>query len=93
MYAKLHRYAVVGTPTKSLIFDVLVHEEVYPGADPAMVIYDTALDGVADVNDQARDIDRLDLWESIQSLGNDVSRFRTTEVPRYAQMLRHVLGR
>jgi hypothetical protein len=89
---KRHVFAEVTPPSKLLIFDALVHEEVFTAA-PALFIYDTALDGVADVNDRTRDIDRLDLAESIQSLGQSIAKFRTAEVPRYAELLRHACAR
>ena len=88
---KAYVFAEVGTPAKTLVFDVLVHKDIYPGSEPTLAIYDTAFDGVADVNDRARDIDRLDLSETIQMLGEGVSKFRTAQVPRYAKMLLHVL--
>lgn len=90
---KAYVFAEIGTPVKALIFDVLVHDDVYPGSEPELAIYDTVLDGVADVNDRARDIDRLDLADSILTMGRGVHKFRSSEVPRYAEMLRHVFTR
>jgi hypothetical protein len=86
-------FAEVTTPVKSLIFDVLVHPEVYPNSEPGLIIYDTSFDGIVDANDPSRDVDRFDLSESIQPLGRGIGRFRTAEVPRYAELLRHVCGR
>ena len=48
------------------------------------------LDGIADVNDPTRDIDRLELSESVQLLGRGLARCRTAEIPRYVEMLRRV---
>ncbi len=83
----------VTTPTKTLLFDVLMHEDVYPGCDPALLLYDTAVNGVADMADRARDVDRLDVAESIQPLGRGSSKWRASEVPRYVEIVRHVLER
>jgi hypothetical protein len=83
-------FAEVNTPVKTLHFDVLLHTNVYPGSDASLSIYDTVLDGVADVNDPARDIDRLDLNETVQPLGVGTTRFRTAAVPIYADLLRTV---
>jgi hypothetical protein len=80
----------VTVPTKLLVFDALLHEDVYAGTDPELFIYDTSFDGAADVNDPARDIDRLDVYENIQYLGTGVRKFRTTEVPHYSALLDHV---
>jgi hypothetical protein len=87
---KRNVFAEISTPTKTLIFDALVHRDLFTGADPALLIYDTAIDGVADVNDPTRDIDRMDLRETIQNLGYGLGRLRTTEVPRYDELLRTV---
>ena len=83
----------ITTPTNILIFDVLMHEDVYPGSDPALLVYDTAVNGVADLNDSARDIDRLDVAETIQPLGRGASKWRASEVPRYVEIVRHVLDK
>jgi hypothetical protein len=83
-------YATVEQPARTLIFDMLVHEEVWPGCEPELVIYDTTVNGVADVNDPTRNVDRLDLAESIQPLGRSLSGYRASEVPNYLDLLRHV---
>jgi hypothetical protein len=83
-------FAEVSTPINTLIFDALVHEDVFAWAEPSLSIYDTVLDGVADVNDPARDMDRLDLQETIQPLGRGISKFRLMEFPRYAELLRQI---
>jgi hypothetical protein len=86
-------FAEIGTPTRALQFDVLVHEDVYPQVDPQLLIYDTALDGVANINDPGRDIDRLDMLESVQALGAGPSRWRSADVPNYAELVREVCQR
>jgi hypothetical protein len=45
------------------------------------------------VNDAARDIDRLDVSESIEFLGHDMRRFSAAEIPRYGEMLLHLADR
>jgi hypothetical protein len=87
---KGHVFTEVSPPTKHLLFDVLVHEEVYAGREPQLLIYDTVLEGVADINDRSRDGDRLDMAESIQSLGRGAMVARDAKAPRYVDMLRHV---
>lgn len=81
----------ITTPTKTLIFDVLLHEDVYPGCDPTLLLYDTAVNGLADLADRARDIDRLDVAETVQPLGRGTSKWRASEVPQYVEIVRHVL--
>ena len=82
--------AEVEQPAKTLIFDVLLHEDVWPGCVPELCMYDMIVRGPADPNDPGRAIDRLDLDESTRYLGEDATRFRTSEVPFYVDMLRHV---
>jgi hypothetical protein len=93
-------FAEISTPTRTLHFDVLVHSDVYRGGgadtaaiEPQLLIYDTALDGVANINDPSRDIDRMDMLESIQSLGIGPSRWRSADVPNYAELIREVCTR
>ncbi|MHC4420815.1 MAG: hypothetical protein ACYS1E_09495 [Planctomycetota bacterium] len=90
---KGHVFAEISTPAKVLLFDVLVHEDVYPGSEPALLIYDTVLDGVANVNDRTRDADRLDLLESVNSLGRGIATIRVAEIPNYVELVRHVFDR
>jgi hypothetical protein len=89
---KAYFFAEVNTPSESLHFDLFVHEELYPGQDPALRIYDTAFEGVASPNDPTRDMDKLDLAESIDSLGVGTWRFRSAEVSRYGELIDHVLA-
>lgn len=83
----------IAIPTRTLIFDVLLHEDVYPGSYPELLIYDTAINGIADLTDASREIDRLDVFETVHALGRDSSKWRATEVPRYVETVQHVLGR
>jgi hypothetical protein len=86
-------FAEVTSPARLLHFDVLVHEDLYPGPAPQLRIYDTSFEGVASPNDASRDMDQLDMLETLDSLGMGITRFRSVEVPRYADMLRHVFQR
>jgi hypothetical protein len=90
---KRHVFAEINSPSKLLVFDALVHEDVFGGGDPSLHIYDTSFEGIADVNDPRRDIDRLDLLESIQPLGKGISKFRVGEVPWYSDLLRLVCAK
>jgi hypothetical protein len=85
--------AEIEQPAQTLVFDMLLHKDVWPGCEPELLMYDMVVRGPADPNDPARAIDRLDLDESIQYLGEDATRFRVPEVPRYVDMLKHVCDR
>ncbi len=80
----------VRTPARTLLYDIFVHESVYPDVPPSLSIYDTVFDGVASVNDPTRDLDRLPLTETIQPLGWGVDRCRAADVPRYVELVRHL---
>lgn len=88
-----HVFAEVGTPSRALVFDLLVHESLFPGQRPQLSIYDTILDGVADVNDRSRDVDRLDLPETVEALGAGFGALRMEGLPRYQEMLAQVCAR
>ena len=79
-------------PTKTLIFDMVLHEEVFAGSDPVLHVYNAGLRGRPDVNDPRRDVDRMDVQESIEFLGRGAGRLHAPEVPNYADMLRYVCG-
>jgi hypothetical protein len=80
-------------PVGSLLFDVILHEEAFPGSEPELYLYDTGYDGIANVNDPERDIDRVDLLESVEFLGHDLTRFQAAELPNYGRMLMHLADR
>jgi hypothetical protein len=79
------------TPAKLLQFDVFIHESLLPKAMPSLRIYDTSFSGVASVNDHTRDKDVYDVLEAIQPLGSDLATWRSSDVPRYVELLRRVL--
>ncbi len=77
----------IATPVKTLVFDVLLHEDAFPGLEPTLLVYDTALGGTVDMNDPAREVDRLDVAETIEFLGWDTASFRASEVPHYSEII------
>lgn len=86
-------FAEMSTPATRAVFDVLVDRSLWPGQAPRLDIYDTSFEGVASVNDPSRDVDRLDLGESAEALGEGIDRARVSGVPRYAELLAHVCGK
>ncbi len=84
-------FAEASQPTKVLQFDAILHRDVFPGSEPRLKVYDTAMEGVADVNDRARDLDRMDILESIEPLSESVERIGSSAVPRYGSLIRHVI--
>lgn len=90
---KSYVFAEISTPAKALQFDAFVHEDLFRSSAPSLHIFDTAFEGVADVNNPVRQADKLDMLESIESLGGGVERARSSEVPRYSALLNEVCAR
>ncbi len=86
-------FVAPSVPVKLLNFDMLLHRDVYPVAQPTLLVYDTAVEGMASVNDPARDADRLLVHESLTVLPHDVSAWQIPEVPKYLAILQHVIQR
>lgn len=80
----------INIPSRRMQFDVLVHRDLYNSAFPELRVYDTTIQGQADINDPSRDVDQLDLLESIDDLGAGLARFGSSHVPRYRQMIGEV---
>ncbi|UCD75862.1 MAG: hypothetical protein JSV91_02875 [Phycisphaerales bacterium] len=80
-------------PVKTLIFDALLHEDAYPGSEAELVVFEMGSEGMAQVNDPTRDIDRVDVRESIEFLGRDLRRFYANELATYTEMLLHICRR
>jgi hypothetical protein len=86
---KRYVFAEASLPARVLQLDAFVHDDLLTGP-PQLRLYDTALDGIADANDPTRDIDQLDMLESIDPLGRGVGRARSNDVPRYTALTAHV---
>jgi hypothetical protein len=86
-------YATIEEPAKRMVFDVLVHREVWPNSAPRVRTYDTAVNGVADPNKPSRQRDLLNLRVSAVLLSDGPGRLWCQGVPRYAEMLGHIATR
>ena len=80
----------IAMPSKVFIFDVLLHTDVYSGQQPVLYLYRAKPYGRADPNDPSRDVDRLDVIQSIQPLGQGIAKFRAAETLGYIEILRYV---
>lgn len=83
-------YIDVPIPSELLLFDIYIHEAVLGDSDPGLMMFDTANRGVADVNDPARRIDRIEMVESLKSLGRGTVQSRVSEAPWYRELLGRV---
>lgn len=86
-------FSEVSTPAMRSIFDVFVDRALWAEQTPRLDVYDTSFEGVANVNDPSRDVDRLDLAEKLETLGEGIDRARASGVARYVELLTHVCGR
>lgn len=86
-------FAETAVPAKALQFDMIVHDDLFGGADPSLRLHDTVLEGVADVYDARRELDRFDMLERIQSLGRGPAQIRSARAPVYAPLVRMVSER
>ncbi|RKY21341.1 MAG: hypothetical protein DRQ55_04620 [Planctomycetota bacterium] len=80
-------------PVASMLFDVILHDDAFPGCEPELLVYDTGYDGIANVNDAARDLDRVDMAESVRFMGHDMGALEADEIPTYHDMLMHLAER
>jgi len=80
-------------PTRKLVFDVLVHKDVYGGAAPELLSYETSSLGPARPNDPERVPDLRPSAEPMQSLGAGTRRLRILEFARYGSLLEHAFGK
>ncbi|MDX2149066.1 MAG: hypothetical protein SFZ23_16260 [Planctomycetota bacterium] len=85
-------FAEISVPARTLQFDAFVHESLECG-EPELIVYDTAFEGVASVNDRARDADALDLVEAVEPLREPPASALSGDVPRYAELVRSVMDR
>lgn len=79
----------VNLPAKLALTNVLLHEDLWPG-DPQLMVYDMHLRGRATPGDPARELDRMDMMESLQPLGKGAARFRVSEMGRHVEMVQYV---
>jgi len=83
-------FVEISTPAKRLVFDVFVHHSLWTNLKPELGVYDTAFDGVVDVNDPAREIDRMQTSDLLTVLGQRPDQLVHAHVPHHAALLAHV---
>ena len=88
-----HFSSAISTPTKLLLFDTLVHRDVYGAAAPELRLYDGVQGGSPDINDPANEAYRMHLAETLTPLGSDPANFRSDAIGSYQELLRHVFDR
>ena len=84
-------YQIVTTPSKEMVFDLLLHEECYPNFQPQLLVYDTSARGPAHARRPDRDVDLLKVSETVEDLGKSPASRRFQAFPRYVELLDHAL--
>jgi hypothetical protein len=88
-----YMFLIPEMPSRKLVFDLLVHDDVYEGLGPEFLCYDTTGLGPAIPGDPARTLDLRTCTESTSAVGPGLARLRVLEFPRYAQLLESVFER
>jgi hypothetical protein len=79
------------TPLKHSTLDVFVHRDVYPQSAPELAAYDIVPRGVVRSFDEpARRHDRIEIQETVRSLGRGIAQARLPHMPRYLELLESV---
>lgn len=84
-------FSGIDVPIKTLIFDMLVSTQLWPGCDPELRVYDTAASGPANPNDPTRDVDIMAPSATLTPLGVGLEMFRSGLIPNYTEMLLDVV--
>ncbi|MFQ5805655.1 MAG: hypothetical protein ACE5I3_04310 [Phycisphaerae bacterium] len=80
------------TPCEALLFDQLVHEDLFGRISPELAIY-SQLSGGPSIPYPEMERDRLPVRETVEYLGKGPSVVYTPHVPRYAEMVRYAFDK
>ncbi len=85
-------FVIPSTPTRRMIFDCIVHEDLCPPIDPRVMVHEAAGNGPVGTHAEfaAREPDLLDWRPPVRFMGQGVEQFRAAWLPRYGEMLRRV---
>lgn len=86
-------FTVVRLPTKRLLFDVVLHKDVFPGETPRILIYDTVVLGTTFALNPARTADLRRNPPSVELLEPGLSGMRTSGFPRYYELQEHIFSK
>jgi hypothetical protein len=79
--------AEIDLPLKALVFDALVHRDLYPGHEPELAVFDTSFLGLPSVNDEHRRGDRLEMSPGVQRLDGGREGIRLADHPTYPELV------
>jgi len=72
--------------SRHLVFDLVVHREIYEDQAPTLFVYEASGAGFAAVGDPARVLDIRRMSHEVEPLGSGLSRMHLTEFPRYIKL-------
>jgi len=79
----------ISVPARMQVCDYILHEDAYPNWEPNVRVLELGPLGYAEVNDESRDVDVLDVVETVQPLGSGIEHFRCEQIPRYDELLQY----
>ncbi len=82
----------VRTPSRLLILDQLIHEDVFDSLDLKLHIYRDLDHGGPRPPLPQRRADRIPVFESVEDLGHGLAGLRTPHIQRYVELIREVLA-
>lgn len=80
-------------PARILVFDLIVHREIYPECKIALESYAPGGRGLASPHDSTREMDRRECLEQVTEVDYGLRDLRLVEYPKYSALVRHVLGK
>lgn len=85
----------VRTPCEALVHDVLVHESLADFGEATLSVYSDHrdVDVVLESEMEARECDRISLKESVIYLGKGADIMKSSDVPRYPEIVRYAMER
>lgn len=79
--------------SRRLVFDVVVHRDLYQDAHLELLAYDTSGRGPAQVLSPDRELDRRPIFEEIEHLGTGLQRLHLLDFPRYVELQRTIFAK
>lgn len=88
-----HFFIIPEMATRKMVFDLFVHKDVFIGARPELLSYETSAMGPARARDPRREIDKRPILEDLQVLSSAGNGARLLEFPQYGSLVRHITDR
>lgn len=86
-------FQIPAAPSRAMLFDLLIHRDLYPDSEPELLIYDTSINGPAKAGAPERAIDLMRHSEQLEFLDYRPSRLRFSGFPRYLELLDYSLSK